>query len=604
MKKTLLILLILVVSTFYFGITLKVGVYENPPLSYAEGGKIKGILPDIFNYITKKENINVKYIYLPFSETLDSLENDLVDIVLGAGYTEERNKIFYYNKIPFYINYGKIYTQKNEKINAFFDLKNKKIGVLKKDIFYIGDKGIKKINDEFDLNIKFKEYDTYEEIFEALSKKEIEAGVVNRFAGKLLYKKYNVSETPISFYLINVYLTYHNPELKDLISKIDRELKNLKDTPDSIYYQVINKYTHRSEIPTWVTLLLIVSIIAFILLLFIIWLMEKLIKKRTFELRNQVELSKKQKEEIERLFNSLNEYTKELNVTKEKLANSEKLLKSIIENSMDGILYVDKELNVIFANSIFKYWTKRDFGRDLKEGDNLKDIFKGEDRFFDEFNLALKNEKNFIIEKPIKRLDGSIYWVSNNYYPIYNDKSEIIGAALISRDITELKENEEKLRHFAYYDSLTKIFNRRAGFYFMEELILLSKREKTPVTIGFIDVDNLKTINDKYGHAAGDKALQIIANVIKKHIRKSDIVARYGGDEFFVFLYNCKLEDAKRIEKNIIDELTKISKKENINYSVSFGFVEYNHEETLDSIISKADEVMYENKKKKRISFK
>lgn len=600
MKKLLIILIMGFISISYFGITLKIGVYENPPLSYAEGGKIKGILPDVFNYIAKKENIEIKYMYLPFYETLDSLENDLLDIVLGVGYTKERGDIFYYNKIPFYTNYGKIYSQKNEKINTFFDLKNKKVGVLKKDIFYIGDKGIKKINDDFDLNIKFIEYNDYKEIFDALSKKEIESGVVSRFAGMALYRKYNVLETPISFYLINVYLVYHNQNLKNLISKIDNDLKTLKDDPKSIYYQTINKYIHREKIPSWVILLLIISIIAFVLFIFIIWFMERLIKKRTAELRTQIELSKKQKKEIENLFNSLNEYTKKLSKTKEKLANSEKLLKSIIENSKDGIIYVDKGLNVILANSIFKHWTKRDFCKDLKEGDNLKDIFKGEDRFFEEFKLSLNKGKNFIVEKPIKRLDGSTYWVSNNYYPIFNDKAEIIGAALISRDITELKENEKKLRNFAYYDSLTKAFNRRAGFHFMEELVLLSKRENTPITIGFIDVDNLKTINDKYGHAAGDKALQIISNVIKNNTRKSDIVARYGGDEFFIALYNCNLKDAKRIEENITNDLIEISKKEKINYSVSFGFIEYDHKETVDSIISKADEIMYQNKRKKK----
>ena len=296
----------------------------------------------------------------------------------------------------------------------------------------------------------------------------------------------------------------------------------------------------------------------------------------------------------------MHEYTRELNITKEKLANSEKLLKSIIENSLDGILYVDKNLNVVLANSIFKYWTKRDFNKDIKKGDNLKDIFKGETRFFNELLSAMNEGKNFIVEKPIKRLDGSIYWVSNNYYPIYNDKLEITGVALISRDITELKENEEKLKQLAYFDPLTKVFNRRAGFHFMEELILLSKRENVPLTIGFIDVDNLKTINDKYGHAAGDSALKIIANTIKKFIRKSDIVARYGGDEFFIGLYNCNLTGAKRLEEKITAELKKISEIEKIDYSISFGFIEYDHSETLDSIISKADEIMYQNKRKKK----
>ncbi|KLO23829.1 hypothetical protein X275_01955 [Marinitoga sp. 1197] len=597
MKKIFIILVILS-FTYLFGNILKVGVYENPPLMYAENGKIKGILPEIMDYIFKKENIDVKYVYLNFSEGLEYLENDLIDILLGVGYTKDRSEIFKYNTVPLYDTYGKIFTLKNTKIHNFFDLKNKTIGVLKNDIFYLGEKGLKKIDETFDLNIRFLEYNTYEDIFRALIKKEIDAGLVNYYVGMMLYKKYNAFETPISFYLINAYLIYHKDNLREIIHKIDSNLTNLKSNPNSVYYTITSKYLHNAKIPLWITLILTISLLILIVLALIIWVMNNIIKRKTAELRKQIQITKNQNLELEYLLKSLKEYTKELNITKEKLEKSEMLLKSIIENSQDGILYVDKNLNIILANSVFKKWAKRDFNKKIKENDNLKEIFKGEYQFFDEIEFSLKNEKNFIVEKAIKRLDGSIYWVSNNYYPIYRD-SKVIGIALISRDITKLKENEFKLQKLAHYDSLTGIYNRNAGFHLLEELIFLSKREKKPVTIGFIDVDNLKIINDTYGHNEGDKALKVISETIKKHIRRSDILARYGGDEFFVGLYNCKLEDARRLEKNITEELKKLSKKSKINYSVSLGFIEYNHKETLDSIISKADKLMYKNKRKK-----
>ncbi|SHE66320.1 PAS domain S-box-containing protein/diguanylate cyclase (GGDEF) domain-containing protein [Marinitoga hydrogenitolerans DSM 16785] len=599
MKKIILLFIIITLTQISLSYTLKIGVYENPPLMYAEDGKIKGILPEIMNYIAKKEKFTPQYVYLNFSDALDYLENDLIDMVLGAGYTKERDKIFEYNSVPLYDTYGKIFTNKHTKIQNFIDLKHKKIGVIKDDIFYTGEKGLKNINEMLDLDINFIEFNTHEEMCKSLSKNEIDAGLLNYYSGITLYKKYNLVETPISFYIINAYIIYHKKSLKDIIQKIDIELSELKANKNSIYYTVTNKYIFNFKFPTWIKLFVFFSLIILISLSFIILLMRNIIQKRTIELKKQIEITKSKNEELRFLLDSLEAYTRELQFTKEKLEKSETLLKAIIENSQDGILFVDKKLNIILANSVFKKWTKRDFKKELKEGDNLKDVFKGENLFFKEIEIAIKEKRKFFVEKEIKRFDGSKYWVSNSYYPIFQSK-EIQGIALISRDITKSKKNELVLQKMAHFDSLTNVYNRHAGFQLLNEIISLSKRNGIPVTIGFIDVDNLKNINDTYGHFEGDKSLKIIANTIKKHIRESDIVARYGGDEFFIGLYNCRLENARRLEKNIAKELKKLSEKNKINYSVSFGFIEYNHSETLDSIISKADEIMYKNKRKKK----
>jgi hypothetical protein len=105
----------------------------------------------------------------------------------------------------------------------------------------------------------------------------------------------------------------------------------------------------------------------------------------------------------------------------------------------------------------------------------------------------------------------------------------------------------------------------------------------------------------------GEEIKSILPEILEYIAKKEGFDIKYvystfavGGDEFFIALYNCNLKDAKRIEKNITNDLIEISKKEKINYSVSFGFIEYDHKETVDSIISKADEIMYQNKRKKK----
>ncbi|WGS64302.1 transporter substrate-binding domain-containing diguanylate cyclase [Marinitoga aeolica] len=453
MKKFFLIYLYIFLIIISFSLSLKVGIYEYPPIIYKEGEEIKGILPEILEYIAKKEGFDIKYVYSTFADGFDNLKNDKIDIYLGVGYTKERDSIFDYNKIPFLNSHGGIFTSKNSDIYSFLDLNNKKVGVLKKDIYYEGPYGIKNIAKTMGLNIKFIEYDNYSDIFNAVLKKEIDAGVFDYFIGKYFYKKKMVAETPLEFYLIDLYIIYRNPKLKKIISIIDKDLKVLKSNKNSIYYEIIDKYINFHEFPKWLKLFLIISIITLFLLLLIIAIMDRIIKRKTKELIKQNQIIKRQKDTLEKL---------------------------------------------------------------------------------------------------------------------------------------------------AQIDPLTNIYNRRAGFQFLAHLTQIAKRENKIITIGFIDVDNLKKINDTFGHSVGDKVLKVVAKTIKKHMRKSDIIARFGGDEFFIALYNCKLKDAKRIEENITNDLIQISKKENINYSVSFGFIEYDHKETLDSIISKADEIMYQNKRKKK----
>jgi diguanylate cyclase (GGDEF)-like protein len=171
---------------------------------------------------------------------------------------------------------------------------------------------------------------------------------------------------------------------------------------------------------------------------------------------------------------------------------------------------------------------------------------------------------------------------------------------IIKQKTLELNIKNIELKKLASTDSLTKVYNRRMGFELLNKLIILAKRNNKHLVIGFIDIDNLKYINDKYGHSVGDRIIKLISEIIKKHIRESDIIARYGGDEFFIGLYDCNIENAKRIENSIKRELIVINKIEKLPISVSIGFVEYENNKSLDEIISKADKIMYQNKIKKK----
>lgn len=183
-------------------------------------------------------------------------------------------------------------------------------------------------------------------------------------------------------------------------------------------------------------------------------------------------------------------------------------------------------------------------------------------------------------------------------FKYYNDE---IG--FLINNFFEMKQtidkNIEKLQYNASYDFLTKIFNRKTYFEISEEIFELSKRQNEPFSILLIDIDHFKRINDTYGHLIGDEVLKFVSSNISKLLRKSDILGRYGGEEFIVTLPNTKLDNAKTIAEKInkyIYDNHYVNETYNLQLSVSVGIAQIKKETNLTDLIHKADEALYKAK--------
>jgi diguanylate cyclase (GGDEF)-like protein len=131
------------------------------------------------------------------------------------------------------------------------------------------------------------------------------------------------------------------------------------------------------------------------------------------------------------------------------------------------------------------------------------------------------------------------------------EKNKILGSVYFIRDITEQKEMIKALDNMASYDSLTQVYNRRRFMEEAEKEALRVKRHKGCLSVLMMDFDLFKEINDKYGHLAGDEVIRAVAKVCRERIRRTDIMGRYGGEEFVIILSDTTLKDALCIADSI-----------------------------------------------------
>ncbi len=165
------------------------------------------------------------------------------------------------------------------------------------------------------------------------------------------------------------------------------------------------------------------------------------------------------------------------------------------------------------------------------------------------------------------------------------------------------QKREEMLLALSLTDELTGLSNRRRFFVLAEQCVKVAIRAKKQSLLLYIDMDDLKWINDHRGHNEGDQALVALGVLLKKSFRESDIIARIGGDEFAVLLESPDEKDKlliARLKRNIRDYNAQSSQNYQLSVSVGAAYFNPEHPISIDELLSEADISMYAQKRKKR----
>ncbi|MDX1351287.1 MAG: GGDEF domain-containing protein, partial [Putridiphycobacter sp.] len=294
--------------------------------------------------------------------------------------------------------------------------------------------------------------------------------------------------------------------------------------------------------------------------------------------------------------------TSQLN-THNRLFHSREELESLLNNLLDVFYRTDMNGVVTLISPSVK--EVLGYRPDEMLGKFLKDFYctPGEREKIVQA-LIKGNGKARLVEAWLRHKDGSPVWISTNAYVRFNDQHEPIYVEGLARNITERKELESKLEHFARNDGLTGVLNRRAFLEEVEYQIDISHRYSWSFTLAMIDLDWFKKINDEFGHHAGDDALRYFADTCKNIFRKTDVIGRIGGEEFAVLMPETEIHSAKdmliRLRSHLIRDPLVIN-EQNIDLAFSSGLVFLNkQDESISTLLKRADSLLYKAKEEGR----
>jgi len=270
---------------------------------------------------------------------------------------------------------------------------------------------------------------------------------------------------------------------------------------------------------------------------------------------------------------SLKDITKHKHL-EEEIRKKEERFKNIVERNADGIFVVDKKGMVRFVNSP----AKSIFGKKVEK-------LIGE--YFGYPVVAGEMVEIDIIRKDGKPGVGEMRIVETEW--------EGSPAYLVSiRDITEQKKAEEKIKYMSFHDALTDLYNRA---FFEEELKRLNNPRNYPLTVIMADINGLKLVNDTLGHNKGDELLKDLAKVLKSVVRKGEIIARIGGDEFAIILPHCDENVAEAFLNRFRVACKKHNNKSQLKISIALGYATQSGQyRDIKEILKEADENMYSEK--------
>lgn len=583
MRKNILIFLtfvLLKLSSFSAGIhhDIKIAVFPFKPLIYQdEKGNPNGFFYDIIEHIAETEGFETTYVFGTWENSLEAIKTGKIDLITSLAYTKERDEFIDYTKEGTFSVWSQVYTYHGTDINNIFDLNGKTVGIVKSD--FSGQAFIDMAK-KLEINCNYVYFESFSNIFENLDKKNIDAGVSSVTNSYAMKKEFRFEVTPIIFNPFTLYFGVPKGKNQELLRILDLRIKELKSDKNSYYYKRLNYWIGIGESSeNELNKNVIKSIVFLLIVLFLVILISLYLKSKVKKVTSEI---LKRTDELEKVI-------KELNISEQ-----------AISGATEGICITDISGNILKVNNSFCQLSGYEKEELLGKNPRILKSGKQDAQFYLEMWESIIKTGSWRGEIWDRKKNGEIYpkWLAIDTIVCKSDDTTYYLG--ISTDITKLKNTEEKVNQLAYYDDLTKLPNRRFFYEILERVVVRTKKHNKLAALLLLDLDRFKMINDTLGHSAGDIVLKITANRLKKSLKKSDTIARVGGDEFAIIL-----EDVENTQQIIIicqRIIEAISKNIEINNTSvlaggSIGIVVIPVDDTeVEGLVMKSDAAMFHAK--------
>ena len=294
---------------------------------------------------------------------------------------------------------------------------------------------------------------------------------------------------------------------------------------------------------------------------------------------------------------------------KETIEQSARFLDTIFHSIRDPFVILDCNYTIVRANRAYSALKNVGLG-DLIDR-KCYEVTRNRSAVCDDCIVAktVRTGEPSSKEKKVPSRHGTEEWIEIYTYPIINEEHEVTHVIEYVRNITDRKRADEQRQLFiqelemlSSVDALTGLLNRRMLYDRLRHEIERVRRYKVDLALMFCDLDYFKEINDTHGHKVGDEVLKMVAGILKKSLRTSDIVGRYGGDEFLIVLPQTSLKGAhdlaERIREAVQEMRYEVYEGQSVGTTMSIGVTYYTGGETdVDALINRIDTALYVSKR-------
>jgi diguanylate cyclase (GGDEF)-like protein/PAS domain S-box-containing protein len=280
---------------------------------------------------------------------------------------------------------------------------------------------------------------------------------------------------------------------------------------------------------------------------------------------------------------------------------------TLFDNILEGLIVTDADVNITYINHALTRITGYERNEVIGNKPSLFRSGNHDNDFYAGLWAELEQSGHWRGEIWNRRKNGETFPCWQNISIIKDDDDKIINYVSIVSDVSDIMESKKEIEYLAHHDPLTDLPNRTFFNTRLDHALIKAKRNEQQIGILYIDLDGFKHINDSLGHPTGDKVLKLAADRLNAIGRKSDTIARIGGDEFIVILEELpSYQDAGLVAKKILEGFEKPLEVEGkvLHLSASIGISLYPKDATTaNALVKHADVAMYQAKRKGRNTF-